>query len=212
MANDTEMRVRFGRVISAIRAVIDSLAAQDAAWEELKKGTVGVYAKSAMACINARQAFEDETPTMDALVIALRDKCYKDPTWQTDGADDVKLLRMAWHSIHKTIEAGKSFPPDALGMMRNLCAALERAAVISDTVTETHEIGRRAPNQTTHEQKVKRILRRLQLHQSTKGETKRGHYKYLNDKKNDPEWSTAYEDALAQFEREMVVKSSSFKD
>ena len=122
-----EMRVRFNRVINAIRAVIDSLTAQDAAWEELKKGTVGVYADSAMACSNARQAFEDETPTMDALVIALRDNCYKDPTWQTDGEDDFKLLRMVWHAIHKTIEAGKSFAPDDLGVMRNLCAALERA-------------------------------------------------------------------------------------
>ncbi|MEQ1829620.1 MAG: hypothetical protein ABL921_26900 [Pirellula sp.] len=122
-----EMRVRFNRVINAIRAVIDSLTAQDAAWEELKKGTVGVYADSAMACSNARQAFEDETPTMDALVIALRDNCYKDPTWQTDGEDDVKLLRMVWHAIHKTIEAGKSFAPDDIGVMRNLCAALERA-------------------------------------------------------------------------------------
>lgn len=34
----------------------------------------------------------------------------------------------------------------------------EWAAVISDTVTETHETGRRSPNQTTHEQKVERIL------------------------------------------------------
>ena len=127
MANDAEMQVRFNRVINAIRAVIDSLTAQEAAWEELKKGTVGVYADSAMACSNARQAFEDETPTMDALVIALRDNCYKDPTWQTDGEDDVKLLRMVWHAIHKTIEAGKSFAPDDLGVMRNLCAALERA-------------------------------------------------------------------------------------
>ncbi len=127
MANDAEMRVRFGRVISAIRALIDSLTARDAAWEELKKGTVGVYADSAIACSKARQAFEDETPTMDALVIALRDNCYKDPTWQTDGEDDVKLLRMVWHAIHKTIEAGKSFAPDDLGVMRNLCAALERA-------------------------------------------------------------------------------------
>jgi len=34
----------------------------------------------------------------------------------------------------------------------------EWAAVISDTVTETHEKGRRPPNQTTQEQKVERIL------------------------------------------------------
>ena len=57
MANDAEMRGRFGRVISAIRALIDSLTAQDAAWVELKKDTVGVYADSALACRNARQAF-----------------------------------------------------------------------------------------------------------------------------------------------------------
>ncbi len=127
MANDAEMRVRFNRVINAIRAVIDSLTARDAAWEEFKKGTAGVYAESAMACINARQAFEDEMPTMDALVIALRDNCYKDPTWPEDGEDDAKTLRLCWYSIHKTIEAGKSFAPDDIGGMRNLCAALERA-------------------------------------------------------------------------------------
>ena len=121
------MRVRFDRVISAIRAVIDSLIAQDAAWEEFKKGTAGVYADSAMACSEARQAFEDETPTMDALVIALRDNRYKDTTWPTDDMEDAKALRIAWYSIHKTIEAGKSFAPDALPMMQNLCAALERA-------------------------------------------------------------------------------------
>lgn len=57
MANDAEMRGRFGRVISAIRALIDSLTSRDAAWEELKKGTVGVYVDSALACSNARQAF-----------------------------------------------------------------------------------------------------------------------------------------------------------
>ena len=121
------MRVRFDRVISAIRAVIDSLIAQDAAWEEFKKGTAGVYADSAMACSEARQAFEDETPTMDALVIALRDNRYKDTTWPTDDMEDAKAPRIAWYSIHKTIEAGKSFAPDALPMMQNLCAALERA-------------------------------------------------------------------------------------
>lgn len=127
MANDAEMRVRFNRVISAIRAVIDSLIAQDAAWEELKRGTAGVYAGSAIACSKARQAFEDETPTMNALVIALRDNCYKDPTWTEDGEDDAKTLRLCWYSIHKTIEAGKSFAPDDVPMMQNFCAALERA-------------------------------------------------------------------------------------
>ena len=127
MANDAEKRVRFDRVISALRGVIDSLTAQESAWEEFKKGTVGVYAGSAIACSKARQAFEDETPTMDALVIALRDNRYKDTTWPTDDMDDAKTLRIAWYAIHNTIEAGKSFAPDAIGMMRNLCAALERA-------------------------------------------------------------------------------------
>jgi hypothetical protein len=127
MANHAEMQVRFDRVINAIRALIDSLTAQDAAWEEFKKGTAGVYADSAMACISARQAFEDEMPTMEALLIALRDNHYKDPTWPADGGDDVKILRLVWCSIHKTIETGKSFAPDDIGGMRNLCAALERA-------------------------------------------------------------------------------------
>ena len=57
MANEAKIRVRFGRVISTIRALIDSLTAQDAAWEKFKKGTVGVNADSAMACSNARQSF-----------------------------------------------------------------------------------------------------------------------------------------------------------
>jgi hypothetical protein len=127
MANAAEMQVRFDRVISAIRALIDSLTARDAAWEELKKGTAGVYAGSAMACMSARQTFEDEMPTMEALLLALRDNHYKDPTWPADGGDDVKLLRLVWCSIHKTIETGKSFAPDDIGAMRNLCAALERA-------------------------------------------------------------------------------------
>lgn len=127
MANLAEMQVRFGRVINAIRALIDSLTAQDEAWEELKKGIQGAYADSAIACMRARQAFEDEMPTMEALLIALRDNHYKDPTWPADGGDDVKILRLAWCSIHKTIEAGKSFAPDDLGGMQNLCAALERA-------------------------------------------------------------------------------------
>ncbi len=127
MPNDTEMQVRFGRVISAIRVLIDSLAAQDAAWEEFKKGNVGVYADSSMACTNARRAFEDEMPTMEALLITLRDNHYKDPTWPEDGGDDVKIIRLAWCSIHKWIEAGKTFAPGDIGGMRNLCAALERA-------------------------------------------------------------------------------------
>jgi hypothetical protein len=127
MANEAEMRVRFDRVISALRGVIDSLTARESALEEYRKGTVGVYADSAIACMNARQAFEDETPTMDALVIALRDNCYKDPTWPADNMDDAKALRIAWYAIHNTIEAGRSFAPDDIGGMRNLCAALERA-------------------------------------------------------------------------------------
>jgi hypothetical protein len=127
MAIEANIRIRFDRVIYAIRGLIDSLIAQEVAWEDLKKGKVGVYADSAMACSNARQAFEDETPTMEALAITLRDDCYKDPTWPADGTDDVKLLRMAWQAIHKIIETGKSFTPDDLGVMQNLCAAIERA-------------------------------------------------------------------------------------
>lgn len=144
MAKDTEMRVRFDRVINAIQAVIDSLTAQNEAWEELKKGNVGVYADSAMACSKARQAFEDETPTMDALVIALRDNCYNDATWQTDGAEDAKLLRSAWHSMHKTVESGKSFALEDIGMMRNLCASLERArdSALSPKNREAKRAGR----------------------------------------------------------------------
>lgn len=87
----------------------------------------------------------------------------------------------------------------------------EWAAVISDTVTETHETGRRSPNQTTHEQKVERILSRLHLHQSTRGKAKRGHYQYLNEKKNDSEWSTAYDEALSRFEQENVARKSAIK-
>lgn len=138
MANHAEMQVRFDRVISAIRALIDSLTAQDAAWEELKKGTEGVYAESAIRCIRARQAFEDEMPTIDALLIALRDNHYKDPTWPADGEDDVKILRLAWCSIHKWIEAGKSFAPGDIDGMRNLCAALERArdSTLSSTIAD----------------------------------------------------------------------------
>lgn len=138
MANDAEMKARFGRVISAIRALIDSLTAQDAAWEELKKGTDGVFAESAIRCSRARQAFEDEMPTMEALLITLRDNHYKDPTWPEDGGDYVKILRQVWCAIHKTIEAGKSFPPDDIGVMRNLCAALERArdSTLSNTIAD----------------------------------------------------------------------------
>jgi hypothetical protein len=127
MANDAEMRVRFGRVISAIRALIDSLTAENAAYEGLKRGKVEVYVDSALDCSNAKQAFQDETPTMDALVIALRDNCYKSPTPPTSRWDDYKMLRKAWHSIHKEVETGKSFNPDQLCFMQNLCAALERA-------------------------------------------------------------------------------------
>ena len=72
-------------------------------------------------------AFEDETPTMDALAIDLKDNRYKDPSWPTDGADDAQILRSVWHGIHDTIGAGKPFTPDDLSMMRNLYAALERA-------------------------------------------------------------------------------------
>ena len=56
MANDAEMRVRFGCVKSEIRVLVDSLSAQHTAWVELKKDTVGVYVDSALACCNARQA------------------------------------------------------------------------------------------------------------------------------------------------------------
>ncbi|MFN9433713.1 MAG: hypothetical protein ACK6DC_02090 [Planctomycetota bacterium] len=57
MTNAAEMQVRFDRVISAIRALIDSLTSQVAVQNEFKNGTVGIYADSARACCNANQAF-----------------------------------------------------------------------------------------------------------------------------------------------------------
>ncbi len=71
---------------------------------------------------------------------------------------------------------------------------------------------KRSPNQTTHEQKVERILNRLRLHYSTKGATKRGHSQYLNEKKNHAEWSAAYEEALTKFNKETAIRKSASKD
>lgn len=121
------MAARFDRVLGALRAVIATGTALDPAWEELKKGGVGAYADAAVSLGQARRAFAEETPTMDALVIHLKDIRYKDPSWPADGADDAQMLRTVWHSIHDTIGAGKSFAPDDLSVMRNLYAALERA-------------------------------------------------------------------------------------
>ena len=122
-----ELAARFDRVLSALRAVIAAETALDPAWEETKKGVEGAFADALFSHTEARRAFEDETPTMDALVISLKDNRYKDPSWPTDGADDAEVLRSAWHCIHDTIGARKSFGPDDLSMMRNLYAALERA-------------------------------------------------------------------------------------
>jgi hypothetical protein len=125
-----ELAARFDRVLSALRAVIAAETAFDPAWEETKKGVEGAFANALFSRSEARRAFEDETPTIDALVINLKDNRYKDPSWPTDGADDAQLLRTVWHGIHDTIVAGKSFAPDDLSVMRNLYAALERAREI----------------------------------------------------------------------------------
>jgi hypothetical protein len=132
------------------------------------------------------------------------------------GIDD--LHRQSASQLSDTLRClGKNSSSESILTARQLhelraCIDLEWAAVISDPVTETHETDRRAPNQKTFEQKVERILSRLQLHQSTKGQTKRGHYKYLNEKKNDSEWSAAYDEASARFEREKVTGKSAIKD
>lgn len=127
MTDKAELAARFDRVLSALRAVIATATALDPAWEETKKGVGGAFADAAFSCSQARMAFEDETPTMDALAINLKDNRYKDPSWPTDGADDAQILRSVWHHIHDTIGAGKPFAPDDLGVMRNLYAALKRA-------------------------------------------------------------------------------------
>ncbi|MCC7337877.1 MAG: hypothetical protein IT422_22545 [Pirellulaceae bacterium] len=121
------LAARFDRVLSALRGVIATETALDPAWEETKKGVEGAFADSLCARSRERTTFENETPTMDALVINLKDNCYKDPSWPSDGADDAQMLRSVWHFIHDTIGAGKPFAPDDLSVMRNLGAALERA-------------------------------------------------------------------------------------
>ena len=132
------------------------------------------------------------------------------------GIDD--LHRQSASQLSDTLRClGKNSPPASIlnaRQLHELRAWIDRewAAVISNPVTETHETDRRAPNQKTFEQKVERILRRLQLHHSTKGQMKRGHYKYLNEKKNDSEWSAAYDEASARFEREKVTGKSAIKD
>ena len=127
MTDKAELAARFDRVLSALRTVITTETALDPAWEKTKKGVGGPFAAALFSRSEARRAFEDETPTMDALAINLKDSRYKDPAWPTDGADDVQMLRSVWHSIHDTIGAGKPFAPDDLSVMHNLYAALERA-------------------------------------------------------------------------------------
>jgi hypothetical protein len=127
MTDKAKLAARFDRVLSALRAVIATETALDPAWEETKQGVGGAFGDTLFSRSQARTAFEDETPTMDALAINLKDNCYKDPSWPTDGADDAQVLRSAWHCIHDTIGASQSFGPDDLSMMRNLYTALERA-------------------------------------------------------------------------------------
>ena len=127
MTAKAELAARFDRVLSALRDVIATATARDSAWEETKKGVVGAYAEAGFAHTRARRAFEDETPTMDALAIDLKDNRYKDPSWPTDGDDHVQMLLTIWHSFHGTIGAGRPFAPDELSAMPNLYAALERA-------------------------------------------------------------------------------------
>lgn len=128
MTDRTELKSRFDRVLRVVREVIDSMTALDRAFEEMKMGVEGVYADAAMACTKARRAFEDETPTMDAIAISLKDHQYKDPTWpDDDDVSDPQTLRFVWYSFHKMIVAGQSFAPEDLSVMQNLYAALERA-------------------------------------------------------------------------------------
>ncbi len=127
MTAKAELAARFDRVLSALRAVIAAETALDPAWEQTKKGVGGAFADALFSHSQARRAFEDETPTMDALVIDLKDNRYKDPSWPADGTDDAQTLRSVWHAFHHAIEAGKPFAPDDLSVMRNLYAALERA-------------------------------------------------------------------------------------
>jgi hypothetical protein len=128
MTDIAEVRSRFDRVLRVVKDVVDSMTALDLAFEEMKKGVEGAYASAAVSCSKARRAFEDETPTMDALAISLKDHQYKDPTWpQYDDSSDPQTLRFIWYVFHNLIVAGKSFTPDHLVAMRNLYAALERA-------------------------------------------------------------------------------------
>lgn len=128
------------------------------------------------------------------------------------------LHRLSAAQLYDTLRClGKSFCLDGILTARQfheLRARIDRewAAVISDSDAKASKTGRSAPNQTTPEQKVERILIRMRLHQSTKGQEKRGHYQYLNEKKNDPEWSTAYDQASARFEREKSSGKSAIKD
>ena len=127
MTDKAELAARLDRVLSALRGVIATETALDPAWEESMKGVGGAFGDALFSRSQARVAFKEETSTMDALVISLKDNRYKDPSWPTDGADDAQTLRTVWHFIHDTIVAGKPFARDDLSMMRNLDAALERA-------------------------------------------------------------------------------------
>jgi hypothetical protein len=138
------------------------------------------------------------------------------PDSQLLGIDD--LHRLSAVQLCDTMRSlGKSSSPNSIltaKHLHELRAWIDRewASVCSDPFTATQGGERRAPNQTTFEQKVERILNRLKLHQSTKGNTKRGHYQYLNEKKNDPDWLPAYDEALVRFKPEMVTGKSAVKD
>jgi hypothetical protein len=127
MADKAELGVRFERVLSALRNIIATEAALDPAWEESKKGVEGAFADSLFSRSQARRALEDETPTMDTLIISLKDNHYKDPSWPNDGSNDAQTLRTVWHAVHDIIAAGKRFTADDLTVISNLYSALERA-------------------------------------------------------------------------------------
>jgi hypothetical protein len=122
-----------------------------------------------------------------------------------------KQLRDILHCSEKIMPLQRLF--DCTQSLTSLYALIDRewAAVTSSASTEINGTGRRAPNQTTYEQKVERILDRMRLHARTRGETKRRHYQYLNEKKNDPEWIKPYEEASTKFKHETFVEKSEFK-
>lgn len=122
-----ELAARFERVIKVLKGLIDTEAALVPAFNESIDGKAGVFGDALFLRGMAQLAFEKEMPTMEALIITLKDNCYSDPLWPTDGADDVEVLRSIWHSIYDNAKDGKSFAPEDLDVARNLYSALERA-------------------------------------------------------------------------------------